>query len=138
MRRLVILATIMVMAVLVPDSAGAHVVVPDTPPPLVARVTASPCCGAKWQYASWGRAWVAFDGNVAYGEVDDILTDGHCVYVAVRVSGRSWPGVTLANSQSCGPIRTFNSSDYIGASTRLGGVRMYRTGTGNYLTLAGS
>jgi hypothetical protein len=110
--------------------------------PSVGQAFANPCCGEVWQNASWGRAWRHVSSPYEiYGEVDDTLTDGHCVYIAVRYQGKSWPGLTVPSSQSCGPIEGYNTTDApvpSGSSGVVSGVRMYRTGTGNYLTIYGS
>ncbi|QQS21877.1 hypothetical protein IPM09_05210 [Candidatus Saccharibacteria bacterium] len=101
---------------------------------------------SPWQYSSWGAAWIGFDdtwpsGWFAFGEVDDIKTDGYCVEIRLRVSGQSWPG-TLADSDytssgkavSCGPIVKWTNVD---PNVPIAGARMYR-GNGNYLTIFGS
>lgn len=103
--------------------------------------TASTALAAAWKSASWGRARIELDGfgdqGVSYttiwGDTDDILEDGYCVYLRYRKPGGSWPGTTVPNSKSCGPIKHV-LYDVRGS---VAGVRLYRE-DGRYLTMLGS
>jgi hypothetical protein len=99
----------------------------------------------SWKYASWGRAWIGFDattanGKYAFGQVDDIKTDGYCVEIRLRKSGQSWPAGyavipgTTKPAVSCGAIVDWT---YATGYESIAGARMY-SGSGNYSTLYGS